>query len=398
MYGNHYKSYKRFVEDIQSRKVVLFCAGKRCMEIMQEYYRYPYDEIAFICDNDTKKQGGTIYNVPICPPSKLLERPDDYVVLITVYNAYVQKRVMQQLAEMKIPHYYTAVILSFSNTIERYDFGGNRKYHELNTYKVIEENADKIESVKEMLCDEKSVRLYEYYVEKVKYNLKDYRDIADDVYEHYFSDGIFRYTDNEILIDGGAFDGDDTVWLSTMLKQEGGKLKKAYCFEPDSSNFTKTYRNLEKHFGVKACLKDDGTVAKCEQFIVFQSGLFDKNCGMGFCEYGANSSRFAEEESGSSVPVVRLDDVVDDKVTFIKYDLEGADIPAIRGAKKTIQKYKPKLALSIYHNIEDLWEIPLLVKEYVPEYKLFIRHHTIYLWDKIMYAALEEDLNLEKSV
>lgn len=69
---------------------------------------------------------------------------------------------------------------------------------------------------------------------------------------------------------------------------------------------------------------------------------------------------------------MRLDDAVDDRVTFIKYDLEGAEIPAIKGAEKTLRTYKPKLALSIYHNIEDLWEIPLLVKEYVPEYKLNI--------------------------
>ena len=330
--------------------------------------------------------------MPICSPSKLLENPDDYVVLIAVYDGYALKRIMQQLAGMNVPHYYSAVILSFANMIDRYDFDGNRKYHELNTYKVIEENADKIECVRKMLCDEKSVMLYDCFVEKVKYNLKDYMDVADDLYEHYFSDGIFKYTDKEVLIDGGAFDGDDTVWLSTMLQQEGRKLKKAYCFEPDNSNFAKTYRNLEMHFGVDARLRQDGAVAECEQFIVFRSGLFDKNCGMGFCEYGAHSSRFTEENTDISIPAVRLDDVVDDKVTFIKYDLEGADIPAIQGAEKIIRKYKPKLALSIYHNIEDLWEIPLLVKEYVPEYKLFIRHHTTCLWDKIMYAAVEKDL------
>lgn len=392
MYGEFYRGYKRFVEEIQSRKIVLFCAGKRCMDILQKYYRYPYDEIALICDNNKNKQGKMIYNIPIVSPDKLLENPDDYVVLIAVYDEYSLKRIMQQLAGMDIPHYYTAAILEFANIIDRYDSDGNWKYHELNTYKVIEENADKIERVRKMLCDEKSVKLYDCFVEKVKYNLRDYMDVADDLYEHYFSDGIFKFMDREVLIDGGAFDGDDTVWLSTMLQQEGRKLKKAYCFEPDNRNFAATYRNLEKHFGVNARLRQDGAVAECEQFVVFKSGLFDKNCGMGFHEYGGQISRFTEENTGISIPVVRLDDVVDDKVTFIKYDLEGADIPAIRGAEKTIRKYKPKLALSIYHNIGDLWEIPLLIKEYVPEYKLFIRHHTVYLWDKIMYAAVEEDL------
>ena len=71
--------------------------------------------------------------------------------------------------------------------------------------------------------------------------------------------------------------------------------------------------------------------------------------------------------------------------------MEGADIPALMGSEKTIKRCKPKLALSIYHNIEDLWEIPLLVKKMVPEYKLFVRHHTTHLWDKILYAAIEGD-------
>lgn len=143
--------------------------------------------------------------------------------------------------------------------------------------------------------------LYEIFVDKVKDDLKDYTDVVDDIYEHDLSNVFFRYKDNEILVDSGAFDRD---------------------------------------------------------------------------------------ESASGIPVVRLDDAVDDKVTFIKYDLEGADIPSIKRAEKTIRTYKPKVALSIYHNIEDLWEIPLLVKEYVSEYKLFIKYHTRYLWDKIMYAAI----------
>ena len=77
--------------------------------------------------------------------------------------------------------YYPAAVLGFTNIIERYDFDGNGKYRELNTYKVIEKNKDKIENAKSLLCDEKSVRLYESFVEKVKYNLKDHTDVVDDI-------------------------------------------------------------------------------------------------------------------------------------------------------------------------------------------------------------------------
>ena len=54
-------------------------------------------------------------------------------------------------------------------------------------------------------------------------------------------------------------------------------------------------------------------------------------------------------------------------------DIEGAEKAALEGAEKTIKKYKPKLAISVYHNPEDIFEIPLLLKEYVSEYKLHFR-------------------------
>ncbi len=391
MYGKFYESYKQFVEEIQTRKLVFFCAGWRCLEVIHQYYRFPYEEIAFICDNMPEKWGGSVYNVPVCSPDKLLENPERYVVLIAVNDNFALKRIMQQLEEMGVPHYYSAAILNFANMIERYDTEGRRKYHEFNTFQRIEENMEKIQRVRGMLSDRKSVEIYDQYIEKVKYNVRDYSDIADDLYEHYFSDGIFKYGNDEVFVDGGAFDGDDTIWLASELRRQEIKLKKSLCFEPDAFNFGKTLCNLEKHYGVEAKLNTRQDMAESECFSVYRAGLYNENKGISFCEYGAHSSRFTEEDMGISVAAVKLDDVAKgEEITFIKYDLEGADIAALHGAEETIKRCRPKLALSIYHEIDDLWDIPLLVKEYVPEYKLFIRHHTVYLWDKVLYAMVEE--------
>ena len=391
--GRYLESYKDYVKKIQTRKIVLFCAGKRCIEIMNGYFKYPFDEIAFICDNDSRKWGNKIYTVDICNPEAIRENPDDYVVIITVYDDYILKRVEEQLLAFGIKNYYTSAIFMFSNQIERYNPDGTKKYHEMNTYKVINEHAEEIETVLGMLEDEESKYIYRKFIEKVKYNMKDYSDIADDLYEHYFNDNIFKYKSGEVLIDGGAYDGDDTVRFDNILSSMNLKIKKALCFEPDTNNFGKTFKNLEKYYGEKAILDDGYRVAQGRHFTVFKAGLFDRKCGIGFCEYGAHGSRFTQEDVGANVDAVLVDDIAgNEAVTFIKYDLEGADIPALKGAEKTIKRCKPKLALSIYHNIEDLWEIPLMVKEMVPEYKLYVRHHTIYLWDKILYAGIETDL------
>jgi hypothetical protein len=71
-------------------------------------------------------------------------------------------------------------------------------------------------------------------------------------------------------------------------------------------------------------------------------------------------------------------------------DLEGAEVDALYGAKNTIIKNKPKLAISIYHTDEHLYQIPLLIHDWVPEYTLYIRHHSDYTPDTVLYAVLDD--------
>jgi hypothetical protein len=87
-------------------------------------------------------------------------------------------------------------------------------------------------------------------------------------------------------------------------------------------------------------MKKDCGVARVAN--VYQKNLADKNIGYG-------------------VP------------TFIKMELEGHEIPALHGAEQTIRQYKPKLAVCLYHKPADMWEIPLLLKNYVPEYRFFCK-------------------------
>lgn len=401
MNGKFYESYKEYVASCQTRKLVLFGAGKGAQEIIYSYY--PNGEVAFICDNDKEKEGKKIFGIPVYSSEKLYGNPDEYVVLVTVKDNFAIKSILQQLNTMKVTHCYPAAILGFANMVTRYiDLGslnkyvsvGEKQYHELNTYKVIQDNMEKILKVRNMLSDKKSVELFDNYIEKLQYNVKNYDDISDDVYEHYFTDGIFKFSDEEVLVDGGAFDGADTITFAESLNQEGKKLKKAYCFEPDCGNFNRTCNNLQKYYRSNIHYNSEKQMAENDNFVVYQAGLYNRNAGVGFRTCGTQISRLTEQiESAGSVSTVCLDDILSkERVSFIKFDLEGADIPAIMGAEKIIKENQPKLALSIYHNIEDLWEIPLIIKRFVPEYKLFVRHHSAYFWDKILYAALDCDL------
>ena len=82
-----------------------------------------------------------------------------------------------------------------------------------------------------------------------------------------------------------------------------------------------------------------------------------------------------------------LDVCVSDPVTFIKMDIEGAELEALKGSSKIIKKYMPKLAISLYHKKDDILEIPLYIKELVPEYKLYIRHYSNAGVETVLYAV-----------
>jgi hypothetical protein len=91
-----------------------------------------------------------------------------------------------------------------------------------------------------------------------------------------------------------------------------------------------------------------------------------------------------------TVSVRPLDSIIppEEKVTYIKMDIEGAETKALFGAKRIIQQHKPRLAICLYHNPEDYFNIPLLIKEFVPEYKIYMRHHYKSFLETVCYAAL----------
>lgn len=80
-------------------------------------------------------------------------------------------------------------------------------------------------------------------------------------------------------------------------------------------------------------------------------------------------------------------DVPDRKVSFVKMDIEGSELNALRGMAETISRYRPALAICIYHKFEDLWEIPLFIHQLVPQYQLYIRNYTTYLDEIVLYAV-----------
>ena len=76
-----------------------------------------------------------------------------------------------------------------------------------------------------------------------------------------------------------------------------------------------------------------------------------------------------------------------DRELILQMDIEGAEYRALLGAERSIRKHKPRLAICLYHNVEDFIQIPELLLSMVPEYNLSLRHHSKGCTDTILYAV-----------
>lgn len=189
--------------------------------------------------------------------------------------------------------------------------------------------------------------------------------------KQYFEESIMEYKDGEIFVDCGCYDFESSEKLMNICE-----VKKIYAFEPDMQNLKKIQSNIKR--------------LECEEKVeVFNCGLWDKSTSLYFNASGDMMSNVCCNSTGKyKIKVTALDNVIKEKVTFIKMDIEGSEMKALQGGKNLILTYKPKLAISIYHKWEDLVDIPAYIHELVPEYKLFIRHYFYSPAETVLYATI----------
>ena len=190
--------------------------------------------------------------------------------------------------------------------------------------------------------------------------------------DQYFVKDIVPLTDSEVFIDCGAFDGDT---MKEFIKATKGKYQGIVCFEP----VEEFHKRLEKR----------GTG---KRVTAIRAGVYKESTTLQFnADAGKGSSISSTAENTISIPVRAIDDVPEcNNATFIKMDVEGSELDALKGAKQTILCNKPKLAICLYHKSKDFLEIPNWIHTLVPEYKLYVRHHSFSINETVLYAIPKE--------
>jgi FkbM family methyltransferase len=186
----------------------------------------------------------------------------------------------------------------------------------------------------------------------------------------YFPD-FFELEDDEIFVDCGAFTGDT---LLDFINQTKGCHGFYYAVEPSPTNANNIKTIVE--------------TKKISNIRIVQKAVWNSIEKFSF-EEDMDSSHFNFNKISDNNIIVctdLIDNICSSQATFIKMDVEGSELMALKGAAKTIQLNKPKLAISIYHKSDDLITIPKYLKELHPDYKFYFRLHNKLGSDAILYA------------
>lgn len=325
----------------------------RSPAIQPDFLKQITAPVRYICDNAQEKWGSRQWGLEVIGPDKLSHLYSAYNVLILVP---FEAQIIPQLMGLPVPP--TEIFRLDLYFEER---GAAAYYQSV--------HAD-IDEIYHRLADQISKDTYEAVIQyRINRDPAILTPVALPRQTQYFPDslsGVPFLHSNEVFVDAGAFVGDT---IQTFYSTVQGQYRAIHGIEPERENFEKLITNT----------KAFPTLSYHRTAVGDYSGEI---------RFSAEDSSSKADQSGEEVtPIHTLDSLIKDApVTYLKMDVEGMECAALRGAKTLIQTFHPKLAICIYHSNADMIQVPKLILELDPTYKLYIRHYSNALVETVCYA------------
>lgn len=385
---------------LSGKPVVIFGAGGLGREMNSTLKYAGVNAVAF-CDNDAAKAGSSIDGLPVISFHQLAHEHLGSLVIIAVSKH--RATLARQLMDAGVAATNLSCVNDESDFVYMYSMIGSQVL--FSSYEAhcqpksyldyLIDNQDRVARAHDLLHDAKSKSLilaklalmasnrsFELFRNFIRDFSEPYHDFGFAGYDgtpedhYYFNNDVIDLDDGEIYVDIGAYDGDTTITFTEACRHRGIEYERIFAFEPDTACYKKllamssAYPNLSCH----------------------QQGLWSESTTLRF-ESSENSihdqAAVISELGNIEIEVVSLDDFLKgEKVTLIKADPGGNVIPQVlRGAARTIRKYHPKLALGAYHGADSIFEIPTLLHDICPDYRISLRHNTFHLCDTDLIAT-----------
>jgi FkbM family methyltransferase len=350
---------------LRDKKVFLYGAGSFGKEMLKLLTSRGVRVEAFIDRNAARII--SLFDLPVYTPDdpRLTETTKDgcLVLFSIVMDRSERRRALQHLRERGFRNIAEAqairCLLVHADDCDRQD--PDRPY-------LTERKAD-ILGAATLFVDDESMDTYRCNVKA--HISRDYTGCVEyPMAEQYFPKDIALVKGFGRIIDCGAYTGDT---LRAFADADGG-IEAAISFEPDTENFKELRRRADTLSG------------KIDKIFLYPCAVSDRTGMTSFSSNGGSSMLNATGEG--RVLSVALDDVLKGFApTFIKMDIEGQEVAALKGARGLIAQSRPDLAISVYHCINHIWEVPLLLDGWHLGYKIYLRTYNACTMETILYAT-----------
>jgi FkbM family methyltransferase len=350
--------------------IVVYGCGNLGRKLARGLQAIGQSPVSFVDGND-KLWGSKVEGLPVYSPAegaRVFGRTS--VLVITIWSAGKDRRfatLLQQMTECgfkKVVHFLPlfwkhAEILLPHYRLDLPSRMLDSKREAIAAFDLLEDVSSKIE-----------------YLVQLRWMLSpDPSSIApgEPIEDTYFSRDLIALGVNERFIDCGAFDGDT---LKEFLKRTNLLFDQIVAYEPDPQN----YQRLQQY--VESLPESEQIRIRLEKYALGASP--------GIVRFEAMGSISSSILASGSIEVQRntLDETLKGIApTYVKMDIEGAELDALQGGVQTIQEHHPKLAVCVYHTQAHLWEIPLRIKELNPLYRLYLRRYDDEFGDVVCYAV-----------
>lgn len=170
-----------------------------------------------------------------------------------------------------------------------------------------------------------------------------------------YFDKVVTEKNIEFFYDVGGYDGDSTIDFIKQFRN----YKKVFFYEPDK----KIFEEAEKRF------------ANIGEIECFQVAVGEKSEKLRYAPIGGGAGVIGDFGS-DIIESIMLDDYLNSEKSYVKMDIEGYEMQAIRGMRNSILKYKPILAICVYHKTGDMHKLASKILSFNPNYKVYMRHYS----------------------
>jgi FkbM family methyltransferase len=349
--------------------IVLFGARKMGRKLLAGLRRAHIEPCAF-CDNNADLWGSEIEGVPVLSPRDAAAQfGQSAVFVIAIWgrgSTDTMRDRIQRLRELGC-----ARVTSFGALFWKFPEYFLPRIPALDLPHKLLEQSDAVRHAYGMLADDRSRR---EFVAQVRWRLTlDFDALPDPVAEPiYFPRDVVELRRDEVYVDCGAYDGDTILQFLRLCDRE---FRSVVAFEPDPIS-----RNL-----LEVCIA--GLPEAVRRRIRIDPAATGEESGT--VPFSATGELGSAAGGGDlEVDVVALDQtLVHDRPTYIKMDIEGAEPGALLGARAILARSAPVIAACAYHQQDHLWQLPNLISELNPEYRIYLRPHIQAVEDLVCYAV-----------